>query len=228
MKNKLFILAIYILILGCESTNKEIQDPGFGVCPKANGCECESSDTCPENSECTQLFRGKNCTPKTGSTVPQFIAIDQYGEEFDLYSLAHQGKPILLEICSSYPSSCKHLSGWLANTSDEAKEQKWWKNKFERVKGLVNNQDVHWVRIIHLDENKNPASLETIQSWHENYPNKNITILADPEKKLKTWVRPTGLPAVILVDENMVLQQHSLRGLEEALDALYAYIDSNL
>ena len=61
-----------------------IVDPGFGECPRANGCECSSSSSCPENSECTQLNRGKYCIPKVGSRVPRFVGVDQFGDQFDL------------------------------------------------------------------------------------------------------------------------------------------------
>ncbi|WP_304039363.1 hypothetical protein, partial [Mesonia mobilis] len=52
------------------------------------------------------------------------------------------------------------------------------------------NEEVLWVHIIHLDENKNPATSETIDSWYWDYPHDNIILLADPEAKMKKWIRP--------------------------------------
>jgi hypothetical protein len=51
-------------------------------------------------------------------------------------------------------------------------------------------------------------------------------VLADTEGKMKTWVRPTGLPCMLLVDDKMTLQVHTLRGIEDALDGLYQILDS--
>ena len=232
---RLLLLTSYLFILGCNSTNQSpylgswpynpdkdmIQNPGFGDCPKANGCECETNDSCPDNSECTQLYRGKWCVPEIGSIVPRFQGVDQFGDVFDLYDLANQGKPILLEIGSASPKAVNFLSSWRSHVSDDATKQKWWKNKFNKVRDLIDNQDIYWVHILHTDKDKNPATSETVKLWHKEYPNKNIIVLADPEAKMKKWIRPTGLPCMVLVDENMLLQVHALRGIEDALDGLY-------
>ena len=152
-------------------------------------------------------------------------ATSEFGEEFDLYDLAIQGKPILLEIGSSTAQSSQDFSAWRSHQNDNATKQKWWKNKFLGVRDLIDNQDLYWVHIIHLDVNKNPATTETVRSWYENYPHDNIIVLADPESKMKTWVRPTGYPCMLLIDENMILQVHTLRGIEDAIDGLYQTLD---
>ena len=206
--------------------NKDIiNDPGFGSCPNANGCECNTNDTCPENSKCTQLFRGKYCVPQKGAVVPRFRAIDQFGDEFDLYDLANQGKPILLEIGNASASACRYFSAWRSHVSDDAIKQKWWKNKFKKVRNLIDNKEIYWVHVIHSDENKNPATPETVRLWYEHYQHDNIIILADPDSKMKTWIRPTGMPCMILIDEDMRVQVHALRGIEDALDAVYEVLD---
>ena len=74
------------------------------------------------------------------------------------------------------------------------------------------------MHIIHLDSQKNPASFDTIDEWYWNYPHENIILLADLEAKMKKWIRPTGYPCLVLVDENMDLKVHTLRGIEDAID----------
>ena len=238
---RLILIVSYLLIVGCESNTKiqspylgswpynpdkeMISNPGFGDCPKANGCECETNDSCPEDSECTQLYRGKWCVPKIGSTVPRFKGVDQFGDVFDLYDLANQGRPILLELGSASAKAVNILSSWRSHVSDDAIKQKWWKNKFNKVRDLIDNQDIYWVHILHIDKDKNPATSETVKLWHKEYPNNNVIVLADPEAKIKKWVRPTGLPCMLLIDENMILQVHTLRGIEDAIDGLYQILD---
>jgi len=250
--NKLILIVACLLFVSCQTTEKDssnqnnsnqkrlpytgawpynpdkemINNPGFGVCPMANGCECASTESCPENSECTQLYRGKFCVPTIGATIPRLRAIDQFGEEFDLYDLANQGKPILLEIGNASASACNYFSSWRSHVSNEVVNQKWWKTKFERVRDLIDNKEILWVHIIHTDENKDPATPETVRLWHEKYKHDNIIILADPEAKMKTWVRPTGMPCMLLIDEEMKLQVHTLRGIEEALDGVFQVLDS--
>ena len=119
-----------------------IDNPGFGECPKANGCACQTDSSCPPESKCTQLFRGKYCVPNEGSIVPRFKGVDQFGEEFDLYDLAMQGKPILLEIGSVTAQACQDLSAWRSHQSDIATKRKWWKDKFFKIRELANNQEI--------------------------------------------------------------------------------------
>ena len=238
--NKLYIYIMAIFFIGCQSEkngstyigewpynpNKDkIENPEFGECPRANGCDCESDMSCPENSYCAQLFRGKQCVPLEGSVIPRFKGIDQFGDEFDLYDLAGQGRPIILEIGNVTANACQLFSSWRADVDNEATKQKWWKDKFNRMKTLVNNNEIFWVHFIHSDENKNPASPETVKSWYEKYPNKNIIVLADPVGAMKKWLRPTGMPCLVLVDQNMVMLRHSFRGIEDASDMLYKLID---
>ena len=93
------------------------------------------------------------------------------------------------------------------------------------IRDLIDNGEVYWVHIIHLDEDKNPATSETIDSWYWNYPHDNIILLADPEAKMKKWIRPSGMPCMILADEKMILKARNLRGIESSIDELYRMLD---
>jgi len=44
-------------------------------------------------------------------------------------------------------------------------------------------------------------------------------VLIDEEKLLHSWIRPTGIPNVNLLDENMIITLYSDRGLDDAFDA---------
>lgn len=211
-----------ILFISCNSNSEDfIKDPGFGECPEANGCECESSASCPENSECTQLKRGKYCIPQAGSIVPKFIGIDQFGNDYSLYDLALKGKPIFIEICSAGGTACHELSAWLAHKNNAVTKRSWFKEKFLDIRRMIDNGEMYWVKIIHIDENKNPATSQTVMDWHNKYPHSNIIVLADPESKMKKWIRPEGMPCMVLVDEKMVIKARDIRGIEYSVDGLY-------
>ena len=61
-----------------------------------------------------------------------------------------------------------------------------------------------------MDKNKDPASPITVRNWHNKYPHQNIVVLSDPEAKMKKWVRPSGMPCMILVDEKMIIKARNL------------------
>ena len=202
-----------------------IANPGFGECPKAMGCECNQDNDCPDNASCKELMRGDYCVPNIGAKIPRFQAIDQFGEVFDLYDLAYQDKPILIEISVPKPRSCNVLSAWRSYVHEDIKKEKWWRDKFNIARDILDNDGVFWVQIMHLDEKKNPITPNTISQWVDKYPHDNIITLADPDAKMKNWVRPTGYPCVILLDQNMKVIVHSFRGMEEAFDGLLKYYD---
>ena len=52
--------------------------------------------------------------------------------------------------------------------------------------------------------------------WYKKYPDPHVPVLADEYRFLHTWVKPTGLPCIFLVDENMRLINYTSRGLTEA------------
>jgi len=48
-----------------------------------------------------------------------------------------------------------------------------------------------------------------------------IKMGTDPEALMKKWIRPTGYPCLILVDQSMDLKIHALRGIEDSIDETY-------
>ena len=55
-----------------------------------------------------------------GLRLPRFTGVDQFGDIFDLYDLAHNGKPIIIEIGSSWPQASKDLSAWRSYVNEDA------------------------------------------------------------------------------------------------------------
>ena len=90
--------------------------------------------------------------------------------------------------------------------------------------GFVVESGTNDGKVVFTDGDETP---ETVSSWHKSYPHDNIIVLADPEAKMKTWVRPTGYPCLILIDENMNLQIHTLRGIGDAINEVYNILDLN-
>jgi len=65
-------------------------------------------------------------------------------------------------------------------------------------------------------EKKTTANFEDILSWQTKYPAPNVPILLDKYRNLYSWIKPTGLPCIFLVDENMPLINYTNRGLTDA------------
>ena len=82
------------------------------------------------------------------------------------------------------------------------------------------------INIQYEDEYRDNASLSSIQDWYSQYPHEIVPVFADSEKLLHTWIKPTGIPTAILLNEKMEIVQPSSRGLNQAFDKLVQLLNS--
>jgi len=208
-------------------------DPGFRGCtnaPYGNGCDCQSDAECMHGSVCGYQFQTKQCVPVAGTKVPRFIGVDQFGDYFDLYDLMNQGYPIVIELGAMYMSQVNLLSSWFSSGDEAIFEMKWWQENFEHMKAIVDAGEVYYVRILHKGSTKgDPVDIGDAAIWNDAYPHLNIITVTDPEERMKTWFRPTGLPAVFMLNEDMTIRIPSeglagdtqmRRGIKSAFEAV--------
>ena len=202
-----------------NSRSDEIIDPGFDLpCPGPIGCECRSDADC-ENQNCSAHPKGNYCVPKAGDLVPRFEAIDQFGESVDLYDFANQGKMILLELSAAWCSPCNDLASWLATNDLKIRENPWWEDRYMPIRDMIKNGDIFLVNIMFEGKDKAnnvTATPDDVAAWYKKYPDPNVPVLTDEYRFLHTWVKPTGLPCIFLIDENMRLINYTSRGLTDA------------
>jgi len=86
------------------------------------------------------------------------------------------------------------------------------------IKELINNNEIFFITILYEDNNRDKVSYQTLYEWFDMYPDSNIPILADSDKLLHSWIKPTGIPAITLLDENMTILSFSSRGINVAFD----------
>ena len=225
------LLAVIVLVFAGEGENefsyfggwpinpdKEgIEDLGIaGPCPGSIGCECTTPADC-DNGNCLAHPKGNYCLPKAGTPMPRFEGIDQFGDSVDLYDFAGQRKIIILELGATWCSPCKDLGAWFSKGDLKIRDNPWWRDKYLPIRDMVENGEVYFISVIYEGEDRGTnATPEMVRKWYEKYPDKNIPILADEYRLLHSWVKPTGLPAIFLIDENMKLINYSSRGLSDA------------
>ena len=197
----------------------EIEDHGFDLpCPGGTGCECKFNADC-DNQNCQAHPKGNYCVPKKGDIMPRFEAIDQFGESVDLYDFANQGKMILIELSAAWCSPCNDLARWLSKNDQKITENPWWKDRYLPIRDMIKNGEIYLVNFMFegMDKaNKVTATPNDVAEWYKKYPDPHVPVLADEYRFLHTWVKPTGLPCIYLVDENMRLVNYTNRGLTDA------------
>ena len=63
---------------------------------------------------------------------------------------------------------------------------------------------------------KTTATYDDVLEWHRKYPDPHVPILLDEYRFLHSWVKPTGLPCIFLIDEKMRIINYTNRGLTDA------------
>tara|TARA_Y100001970_G_scaffold124531_1_gene154224 strand:+ start:194 stop:1063 length:870 start_codon:yes stop_codon:yes gene_type:complete len=185
-------------------------DPGFRGCtnaPYGNGCDCQDDSECMQGSICGYQYQTRQCVPLAGTKVPRFIGVDQFGDYFDLYDLMNQGYPILIELSAMYMNPANLLSSWFSSGDESVFEMKWWQPNFEQMKAIVDAGEIYYVRILHKGSAKGePVDIGDATIWNDAYPHVNIITVTDPEERMKTWFRPTGLPALFMLNQDMTIR----------------------
>jgi len=161
-----------------------------------------------------------------GTKLPRFKMIDQFGQMVDIYDFSEQGKYILLELSASWCTPCNQLSSWLAYGDLEVTSQPWWKSSYLQLKPWIETGEVTLINVQYADDYRDNASLASIQDWFSRYPHDLVPVLADSEKLLHKWIKPTGIPNIILLNEKMEIVQPSSRGLNAAFDKLIQILNS--
>jgi len=155
--------------------------------------------------------------PKKGDILPRFEGLDQFGESVDIYDFANQGKILMIELSAGWCSPCNDLSAWLTTNDSKIKENRWWKDQYLPIRDMVENGKVQLINIMYEGPiKKTTVTPNDVIDWYKKYPDPNVPILADEYKFMHSWVKPTGLPCIFLVDENMRLINYTNRGLNDA------------
>jgi len=196
--------------------SNEIEDVGFDLpCPGPIGCECKTNADC-DNQNCSAHPKGNYCVPKKGDLIPRFEALDQFGESVDLYDFANQGKVTLIELSAAWCSPCKDFASWLTTNDQKIRENPWWKDRYLPIRDMIKKGEIQLVNIMYEGSvKKTTVTQEDVMKWYEKYPDSHVPVLADEYRFMHSWVKPTGLPCIFLVDENMRLINYTNRGLND-------------
>ena len=199
----------------------EMMSGGFAPqCPGPVDCECTTDADC-ESGNCHQWPRMMRfCAPVVGTRIPRFVGIDQYGERVELYDFAYQGKLVVLDMSTGWCRPCQELAQWFSDGDPTVYEQTWWKPEWNVTRELVQNGEIYWITVLYENADHAPADAEIAQFWHDAFPSDHIPVLADPDKDLHRWLKPSGIPNVHVLDEELRFLVYSSRGASDAFDYL--------
>ncbi|MCP4895231.1 MAG: hypothetical protein GY911_15640 [Actinomycetales bacterium] len=137
-----------------------------------------------------------------GVVVPHYRAIDQFGDEVDLYDFAGHDRQIVLDVGTWFCGPCKSLAGFLATgDTTEMDELGWWNEDFVVIRELIQTGELYWVTV--LFSLGTPVTEEDVANWDEAWPNEHIPVLADSELQFQGFLQVEAMPHISLVDPDM-------------------------
>lgn len=205
--------------------NKDkIQNPGFKMdCAldlKGPTCPCSTNEDCASGRCFSSPRAGRYCLQGPGTIFPRFKLMDQFGEEVDLYDFAGHGKLIIIEMSTGWCAPCQKLAAWLTDDDLSVTSHKWWKEEYSIIKELVDEQKIFFINIQVQDSYKTASSLESLEDWYNMYPDEYIPLLADSDYNVRDWVRVSGYPTIIVLNDEMEIVQFSLRGWHDSFNLI--------
>lgn len=207
-------------------TTEEVTDIAGEATDSASDPEI-SDDPWPNNPDKDQLpDPGWDSTPGIGTVMPNFTAVDQYGNQVELYDLAMEGKPMVLDVGTWFCEPCKSLA-WYLSTGETGEcpyaetilgELGWWNEKYEVVKDLVDTGEIRWVSILY--SLGNPVTAQDAAAWHEAFPHDEIVVLADTTLQLQEYLEVAAMPRIDVLDEQMTFLVYHPGGPNKGLQKL--------
>lgn len=166
---------------------------------------------------------GLDSDPKVGETFARVILTDLYGDQLDLYDFAGHDAPIILELGTGWCVGCKHFANWLSGQPsymDSFSDEDW----YTEFPELVRQGRISWITILSENSRSQPADGDTLQDWHDDYPNDQVALMMDPEESVGTYLETTDFPEILWLDSDMTLNYRwdTVENLEPVIEEILA------
>ena len=164
---------------------------------------------------------------------PRIELMDQYGEMVDIYDLAGQGQPIIVDLAGVWCYWCHEVAKVLEGRPSDfdeyanSRDMEW----YHDLSGAIENGDIRFLTILDSDVDGDTLEYEDILVWTEGPPtgfdhgNDLIPVLGDFEQQFTRWWEPLGYPPMLLLDENMKVQTYNANDYIEAMNAALEMIE---
>jgi hypothetical protein len=147
-----------------------------------------------------------------GATFHRLRLTDQHGDEVDLYDFYNSDKPVVIDVSAEDCTPCLTLSGWLSGVANDPVWSRAWPDGPEAVE----RGEVHWLTLLELDIDGQPATPDSVQRWKEAFPLEQSPVLADPAGLAGEYTGLTGWPSLYLLEPDLTLAEANRGDIGEA------------
>jgi len=165
---------------------------------------------------------GWDTVAEVGAMVPDFRAVDQYGDTVHLYDFAGLDKPVVIDMGTIWCDPCKGMAAYLSDGDlAHVEEWAWWSSDYEGLYELVRDGELLWITVLFsTSETAGPAEQEDCEGWDSEFPNEQIPVLADTDLLLYNWIGVTSYPVLNLASSEMVLEVYADGGPRDVLKVI--------
>lgn len=156
---------------------------------------------------------------KVGKMMPRFAWVDQNEQVVDIYDLAMQGKPVVVDVSGVWCYWCNQLAALIEGDASDLAGY-----GFDDIGAVIDSGKLIYVTV--LDAGDGSAATEIDQKatnkWAKKYANDNIPVLQDVDQELMAWLKGAGYPTLFMVDENMEITVYDKSDYTKVLTAIMA------
>lgn len=181
------------------------QEVELGTDPTKNSYEAPYAGGWPrqavEIKDAVEADGRSSAVVELGKRFPRMKVKDQHGEIFDLYDLARQGRPIVVDISAEWCPPCQAISGYLAGDPE-------WTEALgmdDQVYNQVQKGNLYWVTFLSENNDVQAPTFDVVQRWEETFPSEKVPVLLDRKQEMIPYAvaKTNAWPTILRLDEDM-------------------------
>jgi len=140
-----------------------------------------------------------------GAQFPRVVAMDQCGEDVDLYHLAGS-TPVIIAVHAMWSGPDVTMAGWLGGGDGSNMNL----DQYDDVRDAIEAGELRWVTYIMQNAQGSPPDLDDLESWADDFSGADVPVLGGGDVELlMDWLGLTFIPNLTLVTEGMQVVEFS-------------------
>jgi thiol-disulfide isomerase/thioredoxin len=153
--------------------------------------------------------------------MPRYRAVDQFGDEVDLFDFLGWDKPIMLDKSAEWCGPCHQMAEWIDGQAGPA-----WLSDYTRVREAVEDGEMYWITVLIQDQQLNVANAATVERWYTRHPTPGVPVVADVDQELDAHIPSPSIPSLTLVLPDGVY--YSIHDQGRAIARAQYWLETNL
>lgn len=135
-----------------------------------------------------------------GEQIGEWVYVDHFGEEVNIYDFAGHGKPIIIDVSAVWCPPCNAVAAWLSGGADAYGLEP----VYGPLRAAVEAGDVYWITMLTQDRAGGSMDATEAGRWDSQYFVEGVPVLA-AGSGVERELGIRFFPSFYALDENMVV-----------------------